>query len=134
LKGEEMVLLHCDHIHLKAENVEETMQWYCRVLGGKVTFQGEFCGSKVCYVDINRMNFIIFGKLENEGVPAPASLHPRYGIDHFGFAVDDIEQAVSELKANGVKILEGPITVRPGLRIAYIEGPDKIQIELTERR
>ena len=27
-----------------------------------------------------------------------------------------------------------PLQVRPGLRIAYIEAPDKVRIELTERK
>jgi catechol 2,3-dioxygenase-like lactoylglutathione lyase family enzyme len=129
-----MVLFRYDHIHLKSENIEKTAQWYCRVLGAKVTFQGEFRGSKVYYIDIAGMNFTIFGKFENEDEPALGSLCPRYGIDHFGFSVDDIEQAISELRANDVKILEGPITVRPGLRIAYFEGPDKVRIELCERQ
>ncbi|MBN2209786.1 MAG: VOC family protein [Sedimentisphaerales bacterium] len=118
---------------MKSENVEETAHWYCRIFGGKVTFQGEYSGSKVFYVDINGMKFIIFGKLENEDEPDLASLNLRYGLDHFGFAVDDIEKTISELRAENVKILEDPITIRPGLRIVYIEGPDKVRIELSER-
>jgi catechol 2,3-dioxygenase-like lactoylglutathione lyase family enzyme len=126
--------LRCDHIHLIAENVEETLQWYCRFLGAKVTFQGAFHGSTVYYFDIAGMTFVVFGKLEDEAAPMPGTVHPKHGVDHFGFAVDDLSQAVDELRAGGVAILEGPLTVRPGLRIAYIEGPDRIRIELCERR
>ena len=128
------MIVRCDHIHLKSENVKETARWYCRIFGGKVAFQGEYSGSKVYYVDINGMKFVIFGKLENEDEPDWASLNSRYGLDHFGFAVDDLEKTINELQAENVKILEGPITIRPGLRIVYIEGPDKVRIELCERR
>lgn len=129
-----MTLLRCDHIHLIAENVEETVQWYCRILGAKVTFQGKFRGSKAYYIDIAGMTLVVFGKLENEAAPIPGTINPKYGVDHFGFAVDDLGPALDAIRAGGVKILEGPVTVRPGLRIAYIEGPDQIRIELCERR
>lgn len=129
-----MKLLRCDHIHLIAENIEETVQWYCRVLGAQVTFQGNFRGSKAYYLDMAGTTFVVFGKLENEAAPIPGTINPKRGVDHFGFAVGDIAQAIDELRTKGVKILEGPVTVRPGLRIAYIEGPDQIRIELCERR
>ena len=131
---DKMMLLRCDHIHLIAEDIEKTVQWYCRVLGAKVTFQGEFSGSKVYYLDVAGMTFIVFGRLENEEEPTPGTPAPKLGVDHFGFAVGDIGQAIEELRANGIKILKEPTTVRPGLRIAYIEGPDQIRIELSERR
>jgi catechol 2,3-dioxygenase-like lactoylglutathione lyase family enzyme len=129
-----MNLSRCDHIHLIAENIEETVHWYCRFLGAKVTFQGKFRGSNVYYFDVAGMTFVVFGRLENEAAPMPASMHPKLGVDHFGFAVDDLSRAVDELRAGGVEILEGPLTVRPGLRIAYIEAPDRIRIELCERK
>ena len=129
------MLLRCDHIHLIAEDIERTVAWYCRVFGAKVTFRGEFRGSPVRYLDMAGMNFIVFGRLEGESIaPPPAGVSPRYGVDHFGFAVDDLTRTVEDLKAAGVRILEGPLVVRPGLRIAYIEAPDRIRIELSERK
>ena len=125
--------LRCDHIHLIASNIDETVQWYCRVLDAKVTFQGEFRGSKAYYLDIAGMTFVVFGRLQNAAAPIPGTVAPKFGVDHFGFAVGDLGQAFEELRDCGVKILEGPVTVRPGLRIAYIEGPDQIRIELCER-
>ena len=129
-----MNLLRCDHIHLIAADVEETVQWYCRVLGARITFQGTFCGSQVYYLDIAGMTFIVFGRLENDVAPLPGTLAPKFGVDHFGFSVGDLDQVIVELRSHNVNILEGPLTVRPGLRIAYIVGPDQIRIELCERR
>jgi catechol 2,3-dioxygenase-like lactoylglutathione lyase family enzyme len=128
-----MITYRCDHIHLKAENVEGTAQWYCEKLGGKITFAGKFRGSEVRYVDIEGMTFIIFGLLDTDAEPIPASLNTRFGVDHFGFQVADLDAAVAELRAQEVNIVEAPATVRPGLRIAYIEAPDKVRIELTQR-
>lgn len=128
-----MQIYRCDHIHLKAEDVQKTAEWYCEIFGGKKTFEGQFRGSKVIYVDINGMNFLIFGRLNSDVEPIPASINTRFGVDHFGFQVDDIDLAISELRDKKVTIIEEPSTVRPGVRIAYIEAPDKVRIELTQR-
>jgi catechol 2,3-dioxygenase-like lactoylglutathione lyase family enzyme len=66
--------------------------------------------------------------------PISATIQTREGLDHFGVAIDDMDAAVAELKVKGVKFVVEPMQVRPGLRIAYIEAPDKVRIELSERK
>jgi len=122
-----------DHLHLISPNIQETKDWYCNVFGGKVTFEGEFKGNKVYYVDVNGFNIILIERLPDEK-PLAATIHTREGLDHFGFAIDDMDAAAAELKSKGVKFLVEPLQVRPGLRIAYVEAPDKVRIELSERK
>jgi len=122
-----------DHIHLISPNIEPTRDWYCNILGGKVTFEGEFKGNKVCYVDLNGFNIIIIEQLPDEK-PLPATIQTREGLDHFGVAVEDMDAVQAELKAKGVRFVVEPLQVRPGLRVAYIEAPDKVRIELSERK
>ncbi len=57
---------------------------------------------------------------------------PRYGVEHFGPVVADLDATVAALQAQGVRILREPLTIRPGRRIAFIEGPDRVRIELVE--
>lgn len=130
-------MYHCDHVHLKAVDVEQTAQWYVDKLGARITFEGQFKGSKVRYLDIDGFRFIVFGGLEGEeGTDAPIepTLRTRFGVDHFGFAVENMQEAVADLRAKGVTILEGPWSPRPGFTICYIEAPDKARIELSERK
>jgi lactoylglutathione lyase len=122
-----------DHLHLISPGIEATKDWYCNVFGGKVTFQGEFKGNKVYYVDVNGFNIILIERLPDEK-PLAATIQTREGLDHFGFAIDDMDAAAAELKSKGVKFLVEPMQVRPGLRIAYVEAPDKVRIELSERK
>jgi lactoylglutathione lyase len=127
----------CDHIHLKAVDVEKTARWYVNTLGAKITFEGQFRGSKVYYFDIAGFTFIVFGQLQGEDgdqAPIEPTLRTRFGADHFGFAVDDMQDTVADLRSKGVAILETPWSPRPGLTICYIEGPDKVRIELSERK
>jgi catechol 2,3-dioxygenase-like lactoylglutathione lyase family enzyme len=128
------MLLHCDHIHLITEDLERTVEWYCRVLGARVTFHGQYKGAPVQFFELGGMKFIVFGRIPGETVPTTSVPGPRYGVDHFGFAVDDLDRTLAELRAAGAVVLEGPVDVRPGVRIAYIAAPDQTRIELSERK
>lgn len=122
-----------DHLHLISPNIDETKDWYCRVFGGKVTFEGDFKGKKVYYIDVNEFNIILIEQMPDEK-PLTATIQTKEGLDHFGFAIDDMDAAAEELRRKGVKFVVEPMHVRPGLRIAYVEGPDKVRIELSERK
>ena len=56
------------------------------------------------------------------------------GLDHFGLRVDDMDAAVAELKRRGAHFSVEPRTIRPGVRIAFVQAPDNVRIELLERR
>ena len=128
-----MGIVNLDHIHLKSNNVQEASAWYCKILGGEITYEGKFKGSDVRYVHIGGLNLVIFGELEDEDDVIPASIRSRYGVDHFGFLVTELHEMVKDLKSKGVNIVTDPWTVRSGVHIAYIEGPDSVRIELTQR-
>lgn len=132
-----MTTYRCDHVHLKAVDVERTARWYVDKLGARITFEGQFKGSKVFYFEVGGFTFIVFGQLQGENGPAEPiepTLRTRFGVDHFGFAVDNMDEAVNDLRAKGVNFVETPWSPRPGLRICYIEAPDHVRIELSERK
>ena len=64
---------------------------------------------------------------------ATAPSFPHYGLEHIGLTVDDADAAVEELRAKGAEITIGPLTHNPGLRLAFIRGPENIMIELVQR-
>ena len=47
--------------------------------------------------------------------------------------VGGIDAIAAELKAKGVEFTKEPTTIRPGVRICFIRGPQGISIELLER-
>jgi catechol 2,3-dioxygenase-like lactoylglutathione lyase family enzyme len=51
---------------------------------------------------------------------------PHYGLEHVGLTVDDVDAAVEELRAKGAEIAIGPLNRNPGLRLAFIRGPEGI--------
>jgi catechol 2,3-dioxygenase-like lactoylglutathione lyase family enzyme len=54
-------------------------------------------------------------------------------VDHVGFSVDNLAESLEKLRKNGVKVTDEIKSVAGGkIKYAFIEGPDKIRIELVE--
>jgi catechol 2,3-dioxygenase-like lactoylglutathione lyase family enzyme len=47
--------------------------------------------------------------------------------------VSNIDAVVAELKAKGAEFTREPTTVRPGVRVAFLRGPEGVSIELLDR-
>ncbi len=58
---------------------------------------------------------------------------PYQGLDHFGLTVSGIDAIAAELKAKGAEFTLEPHTIRPGLRICFLRGPQGVSVELLER-
>lgn len=54
--------------------------------------------------------------------------------DHIGVSVPNLDEALTKLRAQGVRVLAEPRVINPQLRYAFIEGPDRMAIELIEDR
>jgi len=118
-----------DHIHLRSPDVETTGTWFERMLGAscsRATVQGKpriemLLGGQRCLIT------------EAEASAGPAPDAPYRGLEHIGLAVEGIDAVTAELKAKGVRFTLDPTTIRPGVRIAFLRGPEEISIELLER-
>lgn len=53
-------------------------------------------------------------------------------FDHIGVSVPDLDLAVRLLRGQGTKIVSGPTRVNDKLRVAWIEAPDHVAVELME--
>ena len=58
---------------------------------------------------------------------------PYLGLDHIGLRVEGIDTVVAELKQKGAEFTVEPKTIRPGVRIAFLRGPQNVLIELLDR-
>ena len=57
----------------------------------------------------------------------------RFGLEHWGLEVKDMDAAYEDLRARGVQFALLP-KVAGSLRIAFVLGPDNAQIEIVERK
>ncbi|MFM9940504.1 MAG: VOC family protein [Hyphomicrobiaceae bacterium] len=120
-----------DHIHIFSKDPEATAKWYERMLGAEIIRTAPQ-GKPRIDLKLGGANIFILDVSADAKCAAPVG-HPHQGLDHFGLEVKDIDKVCTDLKAKGVNFTRGPETIRPGTRIAFIEGPEKVSIELLER-
>jgi lactoylglutathione lyase len=126
-----MPKLTWDHVHLRSPDPEATAKWFESMLGGEIvrTMQE---GQPRIDVKLGGANIFIAPVKAGDGVNSPPTT-PYQGLDHFGLTCTGIDAIAAELKAKGVKFTKEPTTVRPGVRICFIRGPEGISIELLDR-
>ena len=121
-----------DHIHLRSPNPEATAQYYERMFGAEV-LRSMQQGKPRIDLKLGGANIFIAPVAPGEGVNPPPTT-PYQGLDHFGLTVSNIDAVVAELKAKGAELTREPTTVRPGVRVAFLRGPEGVSIELLDRK
>lgn len=141
---------HFGHIHLTSDDPVAAGEWYMKEFG--MTRRGSGPPSREPYsykgvqvapsmsLMMDNVNFIIFPTGLVSGLfPKAWEGRTKYesprgrAIDHFALSVDNLDQTLARLKADGVKVVEAPKMRMGGkLRSAFVEGPDNVQIEVVE--
>ena len=121
-----------DHIHLRSPDPMKTAQWYHRMFDARITETPQPSGPNRVDLDINGFLVFIAGALP-PGEELQGLRDPHYGLDHFGLRVENIEEAVAELKSRGAEFALEPRTMPSGLKIAFVRGPDDVRVEVVER-
>lgn len=121
-----------DHIHLRSRDPMETAQYYNRMFDAEILESVQPDGQKRIDLDINGLTVFI-ARVSPEDDISQSPAEPHLGLDHFGLRVDDLDEAVAELKQRGAEFSMEPRTIRPGVKIAFVLAPDRVRIELLER-
>ncbi len=119
------------NIHLRSPDPEATAAWFERMLGAQV-IRSMQQGKPRIDLKLGGADVFIMPVVPGDGVnPAPAT--PYQGLDHFGLSVTGIDAVAAELKAKGAEFTMEPRTIRPGIRVCFLRGPQGVSIELLER-
>lgn len=124
-----------NHVHLKAPDPEKTANWYVKAFNFKIVSDTvRLWGDRFIRCETpDGIVVNISGARTNERMgPGDASAH--WGLEHFGITIDDLDMEIKRLTEMGAKLLEGPIDVPNGPRIAFIQAPDDVRIELLQLR
>ncbi|MEP0800632.1 lactoylglutathione lyase [Funiculus sociatus] len=121
------------HTMLRVGNLEESLKFYCELLGMKLLRQkdypgGEFTLAFVGYGDESDHTVLEltynWGKEEYD-------LGDAYG--HIAIGVDDIYATCNEIKARGGKVSREPGPMKHGSTvIAFVEDPNGYKVELIQ--
>ncbi len=140
------------HVHLFADDVNETTDWYAKHLGLKPQrpFVPDPMGDMTTFPSIwmnmircDNVTLIVFEKPDIDPPPfwwpdpPLRELHPTDDrpIAHLAFSYVDLDSACERMQSEGVKIIR-PIKddERLQLRSCFVEGPNKVAIEVVEAK
>lgn len=128
-----MVVYRGDHVHLLTREPRATADYYHRMFDARIVESVQSDGQPRIDLDINGLTLFLFPVAPEAELPAaPATAH--LGLDHFGLLVDDLDEAFAELGRRGAVFVKPPRTIRPGVRVAWVQAPDNVRVELLERR
>ena len=122
-----------DHVHLMSPDPPKTAQFYEQMFGARMENVREFPDGWISVaLDLNGQSILIL-QPKDQSKSALISPANNYGLEHFGIRTDNLEAAVKELKAKGVKFQQDITVPRPGIKIAFLWAPENVLIELLEK-
>ncbi len=123
-----------DHAHLTSPDPLKTAEFYEKMFGAKRANVRELPdGRTMVELDLNGSEILVVHPRVKPD-PTPHLPDTSYGLEHFGLITDDIEAAVAELKAKGVKFRDEIREPRPGFKFAFVWAPENVLIELVEKK
>ncbi len=126
-----------NHTHHTSANPRAAVEFYTKNLGAKVTREFMLSGNKPAWdIDLGGLLVRISegtgadDVLKNKQAPK-ITMRAQYGLHHLALTVDNLDEAVKDLKAKGVPFVLEP---KPGSGPAFIMAPDELLIELIQKR
>jgi methylmalonyl-CoA/ethylmalonyl-CoA epimerase len=112
------MLQQIDHIGIAVKNLDETVAFYRQVMGLEVSATEVFNGMKIAFLRIGDSELELLEDLTPDGAIARHVAKRGEGVQHVAYRVDNIEQALQDMRAKGVELIdERP---RPGARNARV--------------
>jgi catechol 2,3-dioxygenase-like lactoylglutathione lyase family enzyme len=121
-----------DHVHLRSPDPDATAAYYERMFGAEIIKSVMSNGLPRTDIRLGGVMFFIAQVPASAG-PAEKPEGSFVGLDHLGLRVRGIDRVCEELKAKGAEFTVEPKTIRPGVRIAFVRGPQNVLIEILDR-
>ena len=119
------------HVHIICKDLEKMIRFFSDVLEAKLIKRLKFGTADGASFDLQGITVNLRVSREDEEMAGDAS-QTRYGYDHIGLEVDDVEAVYKDLQAQGFSFLMPPTEI-PDLKIAFFKGPEDITIELVQQ-
>ena len=127
-----------DHIHIYAAEPEESGRFYTHHFEAKPVLRNTNANGDTRIFLALGGQVLVLGSFPKGHAPAPppeagdGAYRHGFGVAHFGLRVADVDAAVAELSASGVRVLGEAVQEASGLRYAYVAAPDGVVVELTQ--
>lgn len=133
-----MKILKVDHIGIAVNNIEEAKKLYSDILGIPHLGNETVAEQKVttAFFPVGEAEVELLESTAPDGPIAKFIESRGAGIQHIAFRVENIEEALAELKAKGVRLIdEKPRKGAGGAKIAFLHPKSTfgVLVELSER-
>jgi methylmalonyl-CoA/ethylmalonyl-CoA epimerase len=118
-----MKVSHIEHIGIAVNNLEEAIPFYESFLGTSCYLVEEVPDQKVktAFFKVEQTKIELLESTDSEGPIGKFIDNKGQGIHHIAFAVDNVNNALSELKLKGVRLIDRqPRVGAEGLSIAFL--------------
>lgn len=123
-----------NHVHIRSSDPRASASWYEKHFNAKILWEKEIMpGTVTVSMQVGgpvRLN--ISSKPDGSSDARSVAELNRLGLEHFGFDVVDLKSELDRLEGAGIRVVLPLTQVPTGARLAYIEGPDDVLIELVQ--
>ena len=123
-----------NHVHIRSADPHASAAWYGKYFDARIVSEREVMpGTITIGMEVGgptRLN-VSSKPAGSSDEPATAELN-RLGLEHFGFHVEDLAAELAKFEADGIRVVLPLTEVVGGTKLAYIEGPDDVLIELVQ--
>ena len=129
-----MGLTHIEHLGIAVKSIEEALPYYEQVLGLKCYNIEEVADQKVktAFFMVGQTKIELLEPTSEESAVAKFIEKKGEGIHHIAFAVPSVAEALAEVEAKGVKLIDkAPRGGAEGLNIAFLHPKSTCSV-LTE--
>jgi lactoylglutathione lyase len=115
---------------MRVSDLNQTIQFYTNVLGLEVLERKTSPrGSQLAFLKVPNSDELI----ELTSFPPSGLVKVQEDLVHLAFQVDNLDDTIASLNAQGVKVTDGPTQSSSGSRFIFIDAPDGYEVELIER-
>ena len=129
-----MEITHIEHLGIAVKSIEEALPYYEQVLGLKCYNIEEVADQKVktAFFMVGQTKIELLEPTSEESAVAKLIEKKGEGIHHIAFAVPSVAEALAEVEAKGVKLIDkAPRGGAEGLNIAFLHPKSTCSV-LTE--
>jgi len=133
-----MKIKHIDHIGIAVKSIEQAGRFYTEVLGLPLQATETVAEQKVtvAFIPIADSEVELLESTDPDGPVAKYIESRGEGIQHIAYRVENIDEALAELKEKGIRLIDSEARKGAGgARIAFIHPKETngVLVELCER-
>ncbi|WP_369900016.1 VOC family protein [Bacillus manliponensis] len=119
-----------DHIGIAVRDLESSIRFYEMVLAGKLIdrYRSDAKGveSEIAILEVNGDRIELLAPTNNTTSPIARFIKQKgKGVHHIAYRVNNLDEAIEELKQQGIRILEDTLRInKHGRRLVYLNPAD----------